>query len=164
MDQQTYRDAITRTWNDDPPTAYQPANAALGVVGEVHEYADSPTVDELGDLLHYATTLRRLYDFPVADPAGETLVPDLERMRRLAGAIAERTKKCVYHGDEPGEELETLTSELLDHVAAEAEVRLETTLEAVRQENVDKLYERYPNGFEAAGGGPADTPGGEPAG
>ena len=154
MDQQTYRDAITRTWNDDPPTAYQPANAALGVVGEVHEYADSPTADELGDLIHYATTLRRLYDFPVADPSGETLVPDLDRMRRLAGGIAERTKKCVYHGDEPGEELETWTAELVDHVAAEAEVRLETTLEAVRQQNVDKLYERYPAGFdpEKAGG------------
>jgi len=148
MNQQTYRDAITRTWNEDPPTAYQPANAALGIAGEVHEYADSPTADELGDLLHYATTLRRLYDFPVADPTGDTTVPDLDRMRQLAGAIAERTKKCVYHGDEPGEELDELTTEMLDCVAAEAAVRLETTLAEVRQQNVDKLYERFPSGFD----------------
>ncbi len=151
MDQSSFREAIARTWNESPPRRYQPANAALGIVGEVHEYAAEPTADELGDLLHYVATLRRLYEFPVADvgdppPAVDS---DLDEMRRLAGAQAEIVKKGVFHGADIGPELESITRSLLAQIAAEAGRRLGTSLARVRRHNVDKLEARYPDGFDA---------------
>jgi NTP pyrophosphatase (non-canonical NTP hydrolase) len=156
MRQEDYREAIARTWNDEPPADYQPANAALGIVGEVGEYAGKPTADELGDLLYYVTTLRRLlelpvYAFPDTPGTSDEAERPIEALRRLAGQVAELTKKFVFHGERDEamrRRIDRKTGALLQRVAAEAGGRVDAELERVRAENVEKLLGRYPDGFE----------------
>jgi hypothetical protein len=155
VDQETYRDAIARTWNDDTPEQYQPANAALGVVGEVREFYDGRHIGEAGDLIYYTTTLRRLLAFPVADDLDPFSFDEdedvFEEMRFAADQIAEHTKKYVFHGEDFTHLIEAHTYKNLQYVAALFD-RHGGSIEMVREHNVEKLRGRYPDGFEKGSG------------
>ena len=75
-----YQNACLRTWNDTIANFHQVLNAALGVVGEAGEYADSVKkwafhghcaldVDELGDILYYLSISASLLGISLEDLA-----------------------------------------------------------------------------------------------
>lgn len=155
MDQKTYRKAITRTWNDDTPPEYQPANAALGIVGEVREFYEGRHIGEAGDLIYYTTTLRRLLAFTVTDDLRPLSFEEdedvFEEMQFSADQIAEHTKKHVFHGEDFTHLIEAHTYKTLQYVAALFDHH-GGSIEIVREHNVEKLRDRYPDGFEKGGG------------
>jgi len=136
-----------RTWNDHPPDAgLQRANAALGLAGEMAEYLADPSPDELGDALYYLAVLRSLYGMPAG--VGHTALPPDEPMQ-AAGRLCEMVKKDVFH-DDPADLQGIMreTSELQEYLAAEAD-SLGPGVEEVREQNIEKLRKRFPDGFDA---------------
>jgi hypothetical protein len=148
MNQTDYREATARTWNTNTPEQYQPANAALGVVGEVREFIDDPTVDEAGDVLYYLTTLRRLVGLPVLEKYrlnGENLPIEIPP---TAFRLAEYVKKHVFHGDDHARSINAATQALFGQLTAAMQGF--AGMDAVRAANIAKLTDRHPDGFERA--------------
>jgi hypothetical protein len=157
MDAETYREATIDTWNTDPPEQYQPANAALGVVGEVRELGDAltdpdnPASDEAGDVLYYLVTLRRLLGLEVASPDGAGYGPSTP-IHDLAAEAAEATKKLVFHGADTKAHIDQKTRTLLWWLFLEAPKVHPDGLPGIRRDNIHKLRDRHGKSWTPAEG------------
>jgi len=141
MHRDAYAEAVLRTWNGDHDSDAQVCNAVLGVVGEVGEYVDNPSPDELGDVLYYKAMVRQLLDTRQTN----TVAMKTRDLPREAARLAEATKKYVFH-DAPLNPAVQALSRLEFCLYHEADLR-GWDLSDVRQQNIDKLRDRYPNGF-----------------
>lgn len=124
------------------------AIAALGVAGELRELRESKTTDEVGDLLYYVTSVRRLLDIGHVPPHAR--VPYVEAWRDAAATackLAEEVKKHVAHGNDWLTEIHKLTCNLYGYCLHEAS-KLGATLDDVRAENAEKVLGRFPDGFD----------------
>ncbi len=85
-----------KTWNNEASPLYQIPNAVLGLIGEISEYLENPTIDEFGDITYYRAILCSL--------VGEASQIVLSKQRNnfdiatFTGLIADFAKKSVYHG------------------------------------------------------------------
>lgn len=140
MNWQEYRDEVKRTM---PPenTPLQRCVYALGLVGEVAEYWDDPTIDEAGDVLWYREALGECYGLEPGLGWSEYSADDI---RAMAGRVAEAVKKVEGH------DRQDLMPRLVDQLKYfYSALRYDycQSLESVMEHNVKKLRERWPNGF-----------------
>lgn len=153
MDAETYRERTRETWRDDDSRSDQIMHAAAGIVGEAGEVlSTSHNSEELGDLMYYTVRLRDLLDrsfvrVPVSTQKGDPLY--------LGAKIVERAKKHRYQGKDPTKYPKWVghgTAKILAFVAHRAEYVHDMTMRELRQQNIEKLTDRYPDGFEKGGG------------
>jgi len=147
MNAREYARHCLRTWNEHPPDrSLQRTNAALGLAGEMAEYLAEPSADELGDALYYLSVLRSLYGMPAGKAA---ITAPCEKPMQVAGTICEMVKKDAFH-DDPADlqGIQYHTAELHEAMADMAD-GLGTTIKVVRRKNIEKLRERFPDGFDA---------------
>lgn len=151
MDAKEYREETKATWNTTVDLQGQLSNAALGLVGEATEFFKDPTdPSELGDILYYLSTLRRLMDIPVATYNPKPLMKEEKGMRSIlihAGHTAEAVKKYVYHGSDKEPRIQSQTNSASIVIADQAKKR-GWNLDEIRQNNIEKLRERHPDGFD----------------
>lgn len=170
MDTQTYMKETARTWNTSDPHRLQLCNAALGLVGELGEFVRRPSADELGDCYYYAVTINRLlkehdehacieaHTFvrmpELADYVSATQKGELALMH--AARVAEYVKKLCFHDKADAATDVALALQSATDAMLDAAIDLATTPPKVMQQNIDKLRERHPDGWD-----PQYTTGGE---
>ena len=143
MNQSDYCDTIAGTWNPDSG----PAVAMLGLCGELGEYLlDSP--EEIGDVLYYLTTLRRLLGLlPVTHPdtvPPATLSPS---PAFVALELSEAVKKHVAHDTDRLEVIDELTVEFHRYLHDQCMER-GWGVQEIREGNAEKVTARFPDGFD----------------
>lgn len=148
MTPQEYQEAAARTAHGDGPGRERTLIAALGLVGEVIEFVEEPTVEEAGDVAWYCAELCTCVGLTLRATRGSVGQVDARRyLLRYAGEAAERIKKWIGHGHEV--DLSALDVEIA--MVLSITVRLSgASLEEVLESNVDKLRRRYPDGFSTA--------------
>lgn len=158
-----YQQAALRTADSDKPGDLKLAILALGLCGEVSELASivdakgSPEEiqKELGDVLWYSAVLAHtvglamsdlgaiVYSAPVPSIFGTHA--DMFDASTFAGRIAELVKKQVGHNKPIKNSDMIYCLRALLHAARGA---VDVSLEQVAMQNIEKLNNRYPNGFK----------------
>ena len=122
-----------------------------GVCGEYGEYCSSPSAEEVGDLLWYATILA---DEMGKDGDDERWIEDnglpITWLHMNGNRRDEYIKKAIYHDVGP-EALEELAAEGLA-VCHYAVRQAGQDIGEIRYRNIRKLIDRYPDGFVSGGG------------
>lgn len=173
MDLNDYQQKSRRTQNHALTRDEQLTNAAMGLSGEVNEYIhdslhnkpDYALVNELGDVLYYASWLADLANLNLKDVHehglrlrtavemekhhATTPLEELIRFTRAPGLISELIKKYRYHGTRTPEAVNKQLRDLLPAVIARLECLIPEgmTINEIAAHNHKKLLERYPSGF-----------------
>lgn len=154
-----YQKLAARTLVEKPDGAYTDQDmmlvwTVLGLVGEAIELFDTDPADhqatkkELGDVYWYVagiyTVLGREMPEPTAMYTGSLDVIVLD-----SGALAEYVKKGVFHrhGIDPAVMMRYMTC-LVNDIASYAK-RLGLDRETVMEANIEKLRQRYPDGYSS---------------
>ncbi len=135
-----------KTWNQEVPPLYQIPNATLGLIGELAEYFENPTIDEFGDVLYYRAILCWLLG--EATEPYMTTKPNEFDFATFTGLTSDFTKKVVYHSKMY--DTKTLTKHhkfmtMLDSFLFNELVNVHglVSFESVFQFNIDKLNKRH---------------------
>lgn len=146
-----YLTSCIRTWNKRSPALYQIPNAVLGLIGEVAEYLQAPSIDEFGDILYYRAILRWLLGdetmiYPDNEVAGEF------RFDEFTLFIADFGKKAVYH--DKMNDVKTIGKYFVAMNMLDAFICNELTnrfnlmdFKFIFRENITKLEKRHIKGF-----------------
>lgn len=150
----TYQEMASRTM---PSTGVDRlTNWALGLCGEAEEYRresdEASQVLELGDVAWHChailTALRVDADMVMASPVHADERPSDMLLLACACRVAEIVKKHVYHYKPlKGKELLSNIRIMLWTIEVLARERHNTTLTEVYRLNINKLQERWPEGF-----------------
>lgn len=139
-----------RTWNQSSPPLYQIPNAALGLIGEVAEYMEKPSIDELGDILYYRSILlwllgeyTQIYEMTFID----------FKFNDFALLLSDFTKKAVYHDKmydtKTVMKYRNAMSILDAYIWKEMKTRYNLrNFDVIFQENIAKLSQRHVEGFD----------------
>lgn len=139
-----------KTWNTKNVPLLQIPNAVLGLIGELQEYMETPTLDEFGDVLYYRAILRYL----VADE-GEiySTFPAISfNVGTVINLLADYGKKAVYHDkmfdiktrDKYEKAFAMLDAFLWDQLVFRHNL---LSFEPAFKYNLDKLANRHEKGF-----------------
>jgi hypothetical protein len=120
-------------------------NCALGLAGEAAEIDETPSSDEVGDGYWYAYIMARTLDAEPREPSDMGGDPQRE-LYRAASTLCELAKKHVFHGREFDALRQAATIHLWRCVDALAAID-EQPAPQTREDNVNKLRARYPDGF-----------------
>lgn len=123
-------------------------NAVLGMSGEAREIDDDPSSDECGDGYWYAYTLLTCLEIEGIDPVpsgGQT------ELYHSACVCAELVKKIVFHGRPYRDCRPALLDAARRYLNAVAAIDPNEAAGPTFQQNVDKLLERYPDGWVELG-------------
>lgn len=139
-----------KTWNQQSSPLYQIPNATLGLLGEITEYMETPTLDEFGDVLYYRTILYWLLGDEIK--IFPTMESDSLDFHKFTLLISDFTKKAVYHNkmhDEKTMRKYHKAALMLDsYLWFELTSRHNlTTFESVFNQNIEKLNQRHTKGF-----------------
>lgn len=140
------------------------ADAALGLCGEAEEVLETLEAkeaeveesldDEIGDAWWYVAAAYRSMAMQMEiEPPDRWRAADdtnASELLRLAARFAERVKKVRYHGEPLSDHAEALLEALGRFGGLLSEMTSTPTAEVWRA-NVEKLAERYPDGFEPSG-------------
>lgn len=161
MNAKAYSAATARTWNTDGDEMAQLANATWGLVGEMGEFLLAQNVDELGDIYYYTATLARLLDctdvldaLDLDDTWAENFMRDHRTWEvRMAGTdtppMLESMKKWKFHNKPDA--YDNAVRHLLEICIRlnKAAYDLYSTPQDVMKQNIAKLTERHPDGWDA---------------
>lgn len=158
MDLSKYHESIEQTWNTEPPWRYQIPNAALGITGELGEYFKATERAELGDVMYYVETTRRLFELGPA--TYEEIGPLWSGIRGVVFELCETVKSYTYHDfdggdpeargaafDDAREDVDDLTGKVAGFVAREAAVH-DWDVRKVAADNLYEVVDRHPEGFQ----------------
>lgn len=110
---------------------------ALGLCGELVEYTKNPSIDEAGDILWYSAVLYKTLGLTQPKISPRYSAPFM-----ATGVIAELVKKWAFHDKEPRlMEIKEWVDDVISYIDTVHE------LDTVMEVNVDKLQQRYPDGF-----------------
>jgi hypothetical protein len=123
-------------------------NAVLGMSGEAREIHDEPTSDECGDGYWYAYTLLTCLEIEGIDPVPEGTQAELYH---AACVCAELVKKIVFHGRPFRDCRPALLDSARKYLNAVASIDPRNEPGPTFQQNVDKLQNRYPDGWVELG-------------
>lgn len=123
-------------------------NAVLGMSGEAREIHDEPSSDECGDGYWYAYTLLTCLEVSGVDPEPRG---DQSDLYHSACVCAELVKKIVFHGRPFTDCRPELLAAAQRYLNAVAGIDPRDEPGATFQQNVDKLLERYPDGWVERG-------------
>ena len=146
-----YLKTSLKTWNQNVCQLEQINNAVLGIIGELAEYLESLSgdelLDELGDLIYYRTILKYL----VGDNLAYNKVnSNFDGIFKIVGSLADFSKKILYHGKWEIPKTRTKYIEaiaILDNLIINDIDILGATLSEVHTRNVDKLQNRHGSSF-----------------
>lgn len=135
-------------------------NSALGMLGEMSEFVDKPSIDEAGDCAWYTGGLCKALDIEMGDldmfTTSATILPqpghEFRWLVKHAGDIAESVKKIVFHDkpiDQYRQKLHSAASGYIVCVSLIVSRELGSSIEHVFQFNIEKLKARYPDGFDS---------------
>lgn len=136
-----------RTLPEGRSTEENLVNACLGLAGEIAEYetADNRAdkLEELGDIYWYIALMVSNYDYTpmyIKHSKGSFLTP--------VGAISDVVKKTIFQGHWLSKGvIDIHISKLLSNIEYDCNI-LGVTPSQIMGENVAKLKERFPQGFE----------------
>lgn len=152
MDFADYVEDAARTLPDVPQTEALD-KCALGLAGEAREIvtADKATLDEeAGDGWWYvAAGYLALEVVPSSYKGGGRGHPIFDLFEG-AGRVAESTKKVLHHGEDLGGHSHVIRAGLHQYAAGLSKLTQTPDHEVWRQ-NLSKLRERWPDGFEPGG-------------
>jgi hypothetical protein len=163
MEEQQYREAVAELINKKLDANHRLINFALGLCGETSELkelainnklSDSEVIFENGDVGWYLTAFsidlnlseRELSVFHNAYLRTATVEDYIDVLQLLSGKIADLVKKVTIHKHPIENKLAELTLHLQDFRKYYYHMlyRMGFTIEEVRQANIDKLFQRYP--------------------
>ena len=128
--------------DDEPSTLARRMYLAIGLLGEWYEFSKNPNEEEAGDVIWYLEQFLAEYDNRRSDWAyvatiwGESFI------------LSEMIKKAVVHKrEEYIDQLLAFCWHIIGH-----EKLTQFNWNKVRYQNIKKLLDRYPEGFEAGGG------------
>lgn len=157
MTPKEYQIETRRTDNANYDRNYEAACFALGLVGETIELIDkrgnnkNAILDEAGDVMWYFARLadsQKMKLETILLGTGSTPTPSFHTLLVAAKDISEHIKKQIFQGHMPKPEM---LIGLLRNYLSQFQFMLGlygVTLEEVLSNNVRKLRERYPDGFD----------------
>ena len=157
-----YQEKAKRTLNHNLPFDMQLATLTLGLVGEFGEIVEltnvaSPKIEiekELGDFQWYLANLHTVLEFEWEVESYSSFATLDEFMSNLSVKVmnfADMVKKVVGHNHEIDrgkfkaslKEISSLTEYMMVDI-------FERNPASIRRRNIEKLMERYPDGFDSA--------------
>lgn len=146
-----YLQSCLKTWNIRDNFKMQLANAGLGLVGELTEYFQTRTPDEMGDILYY----RAIYRYLMGDTIAITdidYVYELNWELVIISMLADVAKKVVFHdritSPKTRDRYNKGMAYLNMFIRYEfANTLAPVTLDEVMQMNIEKLQGRHSEGF-----------------
>lgn len=146
-----YLKSCLATWNIRDNINFQLANAGLGLVGELTEYFQTRTPDEMGDILYY----RAIYRYLMGDTIAITdidYVYELHWELVIISMLADVAKKVVFHDRITSPKTRDRYNKGMTYL--DMFIRYEfantlapVTLDEVMKMNIKKLQGRHSEGF-----------------
>ena len=151
---ETYMDGAARTMPSSMAWRDLLADAALGLCGEAGEIVELVEAgeasgdafdDELGDGWWYVAAAFHAIE-RVPESFESPAQTDAVELFRAASRVAESAKKVRYHRDDLSEHVDAILSGLRRYAGVLSSLTDSTDAKVWRQ-NVEKLAERWPEGF-----------------
>lgn len=160
---ETYMEGAARTMPQSMPWRDLLADAALGLCGEAGEIVELVEAgkstgdafdDELGDGWWYVAAAYHAMD-RTPESFESSVRADAVELFRAASQVAESAKKVRYHRDDLEDHLEAILGGLRRYGAVLSSLT-DSSEAKVWKQNVDKLADRWPDGFAPEGIAPEE--------
>lgn len=129
------------TWMVDAPI-YQIGHSAVGIISEIPEFIETPSVDEMGDIFYYRTVFLYLWGMSLELETTERIDSPNKAIQLLAG-IAKNvsfTNRLLK-----AREKVSLAKTYLDGWILSQLEQHDLLVSDIQQQNLDKLAKRHPN-------------------
>lgn len=145
-----YLKSCLKTWNTRDNFKLQLANAGLGLVGELAEYLQTRTIDEMGDVLYY----RAIYRYLMGDTINLSFteyVYELNWELVMISLLSDVAKKVVFHDRLSSQKTRDRYYKGMNYLDMFIKYELTNslapvTLEEIMRLNIEKLQTRHHNG------------------
>jgi len=148
-----YLSSCLKTWNVRDNINLQVANAGLGLIGELFEYFESPSHDELGDVLYYRALLRYLLSDTQKISSDMSISDGNFSYDVMTSFLADVSKKVAFHdryNDKKTRNRYSIAMEMLDAFLLYDlhYVLMLDSFDSTYEMNINKLSQRHPKGFK----------------